>query len=527
MREARGSPMAVTRSDAVRREGVRREPTESDELRNRGGLPEQEHRIRCDAEGDAYREAEPEPESSPSRDLLRARYRFRLSDDKQPRAADGEDGNEGNDHVCQTSAGEHFEADEKAPEGQPQIRQPRQSRPTEALSRHDRAQDGDGRKVGSAKPPLDRPDLQPQLGGDLRRIFIASHRPTRPSTRFPPHAATLRQGPCRATLPLMLTLSAFQRGYVFESRHPAWDDERASLPVVRGPYAPFRHRAGMATNDRSRDVRRGRALTGSHIEEGATVRYHGHLVFRPAVSPVLPVLLAITGCRESPANPARDSPTLVASGLGRCPSGAMTDTAKADVADGTKVKLVLEGPQRPWPNDPPYGANPTDAFFPPELKAFTRQWYGKHLAAMCEPSLWRIPSPHSTILRFLWLRTFHNPIAIRIESTATTARVVATRLDGAGGYEPGRVDARRERDLGQSEWEALRHALQEGNLEAPVPEQFGTDGARWVLEIRTKDTYELIDRWTPSANGPAAAFRRFCELLLDLAGRDLIRDDVY
>ncbi len=87
-------------------------------------------------------------------------------------------------------------------------------------------------------------------------------------------------------------------------------------------------------------------------------------------------------------------------------------------------------------------------FFPSNLfhaddehNAFISNWYGKHLAAMQEPALWEMAqSPDTHAYRFLWLRTFHQPIAVRLLVNRDGSGVlIAKRLDGMGGYEPGNL----------------------------------------------------------------------------------------
>src|SRR3954467_6279291 len=67
---------------------------------------------------------------------------------------------------------------------------------------------------------------------------------------------------------------------------------------------------------------------------------------------------------------------------------------------------------------------------------FARNWYSQHLRAMSEPSL-SCKEPVGTTYRFLWLRTWGAPIAVRVEKTAKGVALNAVELDGAGGYEPG------------------------------------------------------------------------------------------
>jgi hypothetical protein len=87
-------------------------------------------------------------------------------------------------------------------------------------------------------------------------------------------------------------------------------------------------------------------------------------------------------------------------------------------------------------------------FFPPNTfhtndkhNAFIADWYGKPLAAMQEPPLWAMAQQSEAhVYRFLWLRTFHQPIAVRLMVKEDGVGVLtAKRLDGTGGYEPGKL----------------------------------------------------------------------------------------
>jgi hypothetical protein len=69
----------------------------------------------------------------------------------------------------------------------------------------------------------------------------------------------------------------------------------------------------------------------------------------------------------------------------------------------------------------------------PAIDDFRREWYTEHLAAMSEPAL--MAGPGETY-RFLWLRSFHHPIAIRLSCTNGTCQLAAVRTGGKGGYEP-------------------------------------------------------------------------------------------
>jgi hypothetical protein len=146
---------------------------------------------------------------------------------------------------------------------------------------------------------------------------------------------------------------------------------------------------------------------------------------------------------------------------------------------------------------------------------------------MGEQSLWSQPRTKSRVTyRFLWLRTFHKGIAVRITRDGGSATLVANRLSGAGGYEPGKIEMHRERALSDEEWNRVERALSQARFDTlcSVPESAGNDGAEWIVERATEDGYKLVERWAPP---PEDAFRAACETFLDVAGRDIIVGDVY
>src|SRR5690606_3456867 len=79
-------------------------------------------------------------------------------------------------------------------------------------------------------------------------------------------------------------------------------------------------------------------------------------------------------------------------------------------------------------------------------------WYSQHLYAMKEPLLFN-GETKKEIYRFTWLRTFHNPIAIRIERINSQYYLYWKRLSGAGGYEPGNLIEEKSRELTKLEWQ--------------------------------------------------------------------------
>jgi hypothetical protein len=152
-------------------------------------------------------------------------------------------------------------------------------------------------------------------------------------------------------------------------------------------------------------------------------------------------------------------------------------------------------------------------FFP---KGYLRDvWYPEHLRAMSEPSLscWQF---EGEVYRFLWLRTWGRPIAVRVAKSRQNATISAVELDGAGGYGPGKVLRRTQRQLSDDEWKSISDGLAALKFWSMPTEGLdsGFDGSRWVLEGRNGSRYHVVDRWTPKAG----QYREFCLLMLRLSG---------
>ena len=92
---------------------------------------------------------------------------------------------------------------------------------------------------------------------------------------------------------------------------------------------------------------------------------------------------------------------------------------------------------------------PAQQYFPsgvlgrtPQEHESTAQWYSRHLKALHEPSLWELSQrdPKAEVYRFLWLRTFHHPVSVRLVVRAGGSGWMNVHMaSGHGGYEPGRM----------------------------------------------------------------------------------------
>ena len=161
-----------------------------------------------------------------------------------------------------------------------------------------------------------------------------------------------------------------------------------------------------------------------------------------------------------------------------------------------------------------------------DREAFMNEWYGKHLKVMREPSMLDQLRPEE-VYRFLWLRSFDNPIAVRVERSDRGINLFMKELSGSGGYDPGEIILNRFIALDQREWCGFMEKLEQADYwNLPLEEHDdGNDGAQWILEGVREGRYHAVDRWSPRDG----EFREACIYLLELAQVDTgkLGDDLY
>lgn len=167
-------------------------------------------------------------------------------------------------------------------------------------------------------------------------------------------------------------------------------------------------------------------------------------------------------------------------------------------------------------------------YFPPDtlshdnkLNEFLVRWYSGQLAALQEPSLLSAPPQSVQSYRFLWLRTFNHPIAVRLDMSDDGTGTLTTKVaSGAGGYAPGKLITNKTTPLDKAQVDSFVDLVVRSNFwnEPTGPnQQAGTDGAEWIIEGSKPGKYHVIDRWTPSKG---AAYELGKKLAIDLAGLD-------
>ena len=149
---------------------------------------------------------------------------------------------------------------------------------------------------------------------------------------------------------------------------------------------------------------------------------------------------------------------------------------------------------------------------------FIVEAYTKHLKAMKEPSLWAdSKKTELQSYRFLWLRTFHHPIVIRLNiKSDRSGELICKETSGAGGYAPGELTINRTTSLSLSQVSIFLKSLDKANFweMASKGGTQGEDGAQWIIEGVKNRKYHLVERWCPKRG----EFREAALILLNLSG---------
>ncbi|OQP56459.1 hypothetical protein A4R26_04675 [Niastella populi] len=159
------------------------------------------------------------------------------------------------------------------------------------------------------------------------------------------------------------------------------------------------------------------------------------------------------------------------------------------------------------------------------LDTFMNVWYSKNLAAMKEPILADCEEDIE-IYRFTWLRTFHNPIMIRVQKVESNFTLTVKRLSGQSGYEPGQIIMNKTFKIKETEWDEIQSKLKQINFyQLNAENDFrGFDGAEWILEDATQNNYHFTTRWSPGKTG---GYAKCCLYFLKLSRIKITENEIY
>jgi hypothetical protein len=151
---------------------------------------------------------------------------------------------------------------------------------------------------------------------------------------------------------------------------------------------------------------------------------------------------------------------------------------------------------------------PSSGWSSAEDAAFFERWFGRQLRAMKEPALSSGASRAGFRRRFrmLVLPSFHHAYAIRVDEPVSGPPIVrAVRLDGRGGYSPGRILEQERYVADRAALRRLHDALADLRF-ADLPRENGmrpedkddivvcADGVRFVFELVDERGSHIVTR---------------------------------
>ena len=172
-----------------------------------------------------------------------------------------------------------------------------------------------------------------------------------------------------------------------------------------------------------------------------------------------------------------------------------------------------------------------DSYFPIKTKsggegvtAFESKWYGKSLERMREPRLPGLAKDvNAEVYRIMILPTWGKPIAVRVQRHGELYSLSARRLDGQGGYDPGKLVESKNSELSAEDSKTLEQLIQKVSFfQLPTDDDvFGHDGDEWIIEGVSQGKYHVVVRWCADSYDPEkrklTAFLALCKFLLDKA----------
>jgi hypothetical protein len=99
--------------------------------------------------------------------------------------------------------------------------------------------------------------------------------------------------------------------------------------------------------------------------------------------------------------------------------------------------------------------------------------------------------------RFIWYRTFENPIIIRIENFQNQYNLSWKLTDGAGGYDLGELYITGTKNIDENIWKEFNQLINKSGFwrdETLISELLIEDADQWILEGKYNDKYHMILR---------------------------------
>jgi hypothetical protein len=132
-------------------------------------------------------------------------------------------------------------------------------------------------------------------------------------------------------------------------------------------------------------------------------------------------------------------------------------------------------------------------------------YYTRYLSAMKEPSV-KAPLAEGVkwVLRFTYLRSFHNPLAVRFVEKDGVITATAIQLKKDHEHRPGKIHHQKTWNLDAESSKKIQALLAQKDFWKPLNDSeqalsSGLDGSRWIFELHDMDGYRMLDVWSPDA----------------------------
>jgi len=139
----------------------------------------------------------------------------------------------------------------------------------------------------------------------------------------------------------------------------------------------------------------------------------------------------------------------------------------------------------------------------PELDEMIRDGISRVLRDMDEPSLWEASQKQkSEIYRFIWLRSFSQPIAVRLTIDVDgSGDLVVKALSRSHGDDAASLVMDQRSHLPPIEVRSFIEKLTKADFwDLPtdrLEDMYGRDGATWIMEGTNDGAYHIVKRWSP------------------------------
>jgi hypothetical protein len=143
-----------------------------------------------------------------------------------------------------------------------------------------------------------------------------------------------------------------------------------------------------------------------------------------------------------------------------------------------------------------------------KMDRFKAEWYSQELAVLGEPSVWKASRERSAleVYRFLWLRSFHAPICIRLTiENDGTGSLISKEGSVHGGTEFGKLTHAQKTVISKEQTKAFLdrvRAVEFWNLRSPSNDLGGADGSSWIIEGGRHGLYKVVDVWSAPVGDP-------------------------